>query len=232
MENSDFNSEPLDSPAVMEELDRKRLRLLYRATILVFAPLSYFPLVILLFPEIEETMFLAGLVIAVMIIFTGFVLFAIGSTWSAYIRGIRILQRISPPHPVVTEAYAVARIENTFAFILRSAPYALYFVCFSRSESIPASKINVPKNFWRWDSVLHVGGLRVHNLSGMFSVPTPEQEFLSGEGTLLALPIRGSSYMLYVPEFSRDQLLAAADYASRLTSGEYDIDWNSSSRIA
>ena len=89
---------------------------------------------------------------------------------------------------------------------------------FLGSGSVPASKIDVPKVFWKWSPAVHIEGLRVHDKRGTFSVPTPEGEIRSGEGTLLLVPIRGGSYMVHVPAFSRDQLLAVVEYASHLTS--------------
>jgi hypothetical protein len=224
MENSDFNTVPLGSAASIEELDRKTQRSQYRGAVLLLVWFVYIPIQQLFPREIAEFLLIPGMIICMMASFVGMVFLAIASTWNAYTYGVEVLQRISPPNPVVTEGYVVVKIKNTFIFILRSAPYNLYFASFLHSESIPASEIDVPRNFWNWDSVLHIEGLRVHVRRGIFSIPAPEREILSGKGILLALPIRGRFHMLHVPEFSRDRLLAVAEYASSLPSEEASFD--------
>jgi hypothetical protein len=224
MENSDFNSESLGSVEIMEELEMKKKRLFLRGAVLLFALFFYTPTGILFFRGVAEALFLPGFAIAIMVTFVGLYFLAKSSLWKAYIYGIKILQRLSPPEPTITEAYAVVRIENTFAFILRRGPDGIYFVSFLRPEVTPASKIHVPANFWKWSSALHIEGLRVHDKHGTFSVPTPEGEIVSGEGILLLIPIRGTSYVLHYPNFSRDRLLAVAKYASLLTSTHASVD--------
>jgi hypothetical protein len=233
MENSDFNTVTSDSTTVIDELNHKRTRLQYRGIILVLAPMICFLLIVVgLFREFGDVLFIIGLTGSMTFAFFGIILFALIGIPRAYIRGIGILQRISPQDTIITLDYAVVKIEDTFAFILANAPYGLYFVSFMSSEPTPVPLIDVPKNFFKWSSVIHVEGLRVLKRTGTFSIPTPEREILSGEGVLLVIPIRGNSYMLHMPEFSHDHLHAVAEHASRLASGETasdSPDWNLSS---
>ena len=224
MKPSDFNTESLESIESMDELRRKIEKLQLRGALILSAFVSYLIIVVLLPREIAEVVFGPGLAISIMISFVGLYLLTVSSTLSYYAYGITILRRISPPDPAVTEAYAVTKHGKAFIFVLRSAPYALYFVSFFNSELTPAMEIDIPRTFWKWNSTLHIEGLRVHNRSGRFSIPTPEREIYSGEGILLALPIRGTSYILHVPEFSRDRLLAVTEYVSLLTSHGTLID--------
>ncbi len=131
---------------------------------------------------------------------------------------LAILRRISPPDPVIGEDFVVLLKENVYTFFIKSAPGLLYFVSFKHLDPTPAEDIDVPKLFWRWQSTLHINGLRAHDKYGHFSVPTPEGSFISGEGLLLAVSIYGRSYLLRVPEFSREQLLSVVDYASAMYS--------------
>jgi hypothetical membrane protein len=218
MENSDFDTTPLDATEIIEEMNRKMKKLRNRGMVLLIAPLLCFLALIGLFPGAGDTLFIFGLCAAMVLTFVGIVFLGLSALPRDYIWGVNILGRISPPIPTITEDYAVLKIENTIAFVLRKAPYGLYFVSTAGSESIPATKIDVPMNFLKWSSVLHIEGLRVHHRNGTFSIPTPEREIRSVNGALLVVPIRGDSYMLHVPAFSRNQLLAVAEYASRLVS--------------
>ncbi|MFX1481843.1 MAG: hypothetical protein ACFFCP_01495 [Promethearchaeota archaeon] len=220
MEKLEFDRGFMDSTTAIEELDRKRKRMLYRGIPLFFAfPLSLSLLFIL--PHVVPDVVIGSIVIL------GFILTIVGMSyvafipiWQAYVRVLRVLQQLSPPEPRINEKYGVTKFENTYIFALKSAPYALYFVAFEHTEPAMESKIDVPKTFWKWNSALHIEGLRVHNRQGTFTIPTPEGEYLSGEGNLLLIPLKRSSYMIHVPDFSRDHLLAVAEYASNLASGE------------
>ena len=219
MENSEFGDLSLDSVDSMREYDRKTSRARIRGAILLFTPVLFLPIDVLFIPrEIAEVILFPGLIASFMVSFVGMYFLSLRSGWNAYIYGIKVLQRVSPPEPTVTLEYAVIKREDTFIFILRKAPYGLYFVSFRQSEPSNSTEINVPTMFWKWSSTLHIAGLRVHDSHGRFSIPTPERKMLSGEGILLAVPIRGSAYFLHVPDFSKDPLLAVADYAALLTS--------------
>jgi hypothetical protein len=218
MENSDFDIEPFDATETIEKINRKKKKRRNLGVVLLFAPLLCFVLLIGLFPEAGDILFISGLSATMALAFLGMIFLAFAALPKAYIRGVSILGRLSPLTPIITEDYAVLKIENTIAFALRKAPYGLFFVSTAHSESIPAIKIHVPMNFFKWSSLLHIEGLRVHHQNGTFSIPTPEGEIRSIEGALLLVPIRGGSYMLHVPDFSRKQLLAVAEYASRLAS--------------
>jgi hypothetical protein len=219
MENSEFGDFSLDSVDSMREYDRKTSRARIRGAILLFTPVIFIIIDVLFFPrEIAEFLFFPGLIISMMVSLAGMYFLSLRSGWNAYIYGIKVLQRVSPPEPTVTLEYAVIKREGTFIFILRKAPYALYFVSFKQSEPSNSTEIDVPGIFWKWSSTIHISGLRVHDRHGRFSIPTPERKILSGEGILLAVPIRGSAYFLHVPDFSKNPLLAVADYAALLTS--------------
>ena len=218
METSDFTANSLDDVLSFEELAAKASRYRFRGNALFFSLLLYVPMGLLLFRNTAEFLFLPGLFIAMLPTLVGLYFFGKGTLLAPYVRAIMILQRLSPPSPVITQKYAVTKLDDTFVFVLRAAVSGLYFVSFQSSESVPASKIDVPKSFWKWSSALHIEGLRVHDQRGTFSVPTPEGEIRSGEGILLVVPIRGGSYMVHVPAFSRDQLLAVVEYASHPTS--------------
>jgi hypothetical protein len=218
MENSAFTADSLDDGLSLEELATKVSRYRFCGSALFLSLIIYVPLGILLFRTIAEFLFLPGLFIAVFLTFVGLYFLAKASFLAPYVRGIIILQRLSPPSPVITQKYAVTRLDNTLVFVLRKTSAGLFFVSFLSSDTVPASKIDVPKVFWKWSTAVHIEGLRVHDKRGMFSVPTPEGEIRSGEGILLLVPIRGGAYMVHVPAFSRTQLLAVVEYASHLTS--------------
>lgn len=219
MESSEFGDLSLDSVDSMREYDRKTSRAQIRGAIMLFTPVLFLPIDIFFIPrEIAEVIFFPGLIASFMVTFVGMYFLSLRSGWNAYIYGIKVLQRVSPPEPTITLEYAVIKREDTFIFILRKAPYGLYFVSFKHAEPSNSVEIDVPLNFWKWSSTLHISGLRVHDSHGTFSIPTPEGKIFSGEGILLAVPIRGSAYFLHVPDFSKDPLLAVADYAALLTS--------------
>ena len=218
MEDSDFTTDSLGNDAKIEELSAKMNKYMVRGSVLLFSLFFYILLGVFLLRGPAEVLFLPGFVIAMMLTFVGLYFLAIGDLRRAYLHGITILRRLSPPDPTITERYAVIDIDNTYIFMLRKNPDGLFFVSFSDSEIDLTSKIHVPQVFWKWSSSLHIEGLRVHDRHGKFSVPTPEGEIRSGEGILLVVPIRGESYMLHVPAFSRKQLLAVVEYASLITS--------------
>jgi len=224
MVNMHYDSESFGSITSVDELSNTMKKLQCRGALLLFVFVLFLPLIVLLPREIAEVLLFPGLVATVVISLVGVFLLATSLSRRYYINGIKILQHIAPPDPVITKAYAVTKRENTIIFILRSAPYALYFVSFKESELTPATEIDVPKTFWKWNSALHIEGLRVHNRKGSFSVPIPERGFIRGEGILLVLPIRGQSYIIHVPDFSRNHLLAVAEYADLLTSAGASID--------
>ena len=154
------------------------------------------------------------------IFFGGAVILAMSSMMKRYIRGVKILQRLSPPEPLITEKYSTTKYENVFVFIMRRAPDMLYFVAFDQIYPTSDSKMSSQRNFWKWDSVVHLEGLRVQIKRGDFSVPSPDHNIVSGEGLLLAVPIRNRAYVIHVPEFSRSQLMAVVEYASSSVSGD------------
>jgi hypothetical protein len=218
MGTQDYDDVFLNATTSLSDLEQKRMKLIKTGAPLLFAPALFIIILVLLPREIAEALFVPGLVISMLVALVGAYFGAKSTIWRDYVYSIRILQRLSPPDPTITWDYAVTRYEDTIIFTLRSAPGALYFVSFTTSEQTPAQKIDVPRTFWKWNSVLHVEGLRVHNRKGAFSIPTPDTEILSGAAILLLLPVTGRSYVVRTPEFSRDRLLAVADYASLLTS--------------
>ena len=62
-------------------------------------------------------------------------------------------------------------------------------------------------------------GFRVYNRRGSFTIPTPDGDYLTGEGYVLVIPTRSSSYMIHYPDMSREHLLGVVEYASNLVSG-------------
>ena len=132
-----------------------------------------------------------------------------------YTYSIRILQRISPPEPVITEKYTVTERDGVYVFLTTRSLGTLYYVVLEYSEPAQKQEIDVRKVFWKWSSSLNIEGLRVHDLEGEFTIPTPDGRFITGRGLLLAVPLLGESYIMHVPEFSREQLLAVVDYASQ-----------------
>jgi hypothetical protein len=174
-----------------------------------------------LFPgQIPDAVFLTIFVIAIGVSFVSMGVLAFASTRKSYVRTLKKLVPLSPPEPTVTEDYGVMQIGKVYVFVWRKAPYAIYFVAFNHTEPTTDTKIDVPKTFWKWDSSLHIEGLRVHNRKGRFTIPTPEGGYLSGEGYLLLLPTKGSSYMIRYPDMSRGHLLAIVEYLENLVSGE------------
>ena len=218
MENSDFATDSFDDDLSLEDLISKVSSYRLRGGVLLFSLFFYIILGIFLLRGPAEVLFLPGFVIAMLLTFAGLYFLTKASSLVPYVRGTKILQRFSPPNPVITQKYAVTKVDNVFVFILQKVMGGLFFVSFQNSDSVPASEIDVPHAFWKWSSVLDIEGLRVHNRHGKFSVPTPEEEIRSGEGILLLVPTRGGSYVLHVPEVSRNQLLAVVKYASDSTS--------------
>lgn len=184
---------------------------------LLFSMVLILPIMLILPRQLAESIFIAGLVLVGILSISGSILLAIGSTWKDYIYGIRILQRVGPPEPIITASFAAVKIGNTYVFVRQRAPGLLCFVSFKYLDEQAANKVRLPRVFWKWSSHVQIEGLKAHDASGQFSVPTPEGIIVSGTGYLLAVPILGSSYFLHVPKFSSQQLLAVADYASLLT---------------
>jgi hypothetical protein len=217
--DSDYGPRSPPSIVSVEELDERVRRSLPRNVVLLFAPVLFLLAVLLLSGRMPAPLFIPGLIVSIVLSILGMVPLVKMSVFRLYVYSIRILQRISPPDVVVTEEYAVTRWEDTYVFTLREVPGGLYFVAFGNSGLIPATEIKVQKNFWKWSKALHVGELRVHIRTGEFSIPTPEGDLIRGEGVLLLLPVRGDAYVVHVPEFSRDRLIAVAEQAALLAAG-------------
>lgn len=180
----------------------------------------FLPVMLVLPRQIAESIFITGLLLVGILSISGAILLAIGSIWKEYIYAIGILQRVGPPEPTITARFAAVKIGNTYVFVRQRAPGLLCFVSFKYLDEQAAYKVKLPRVFWKWSSSVKIEGLRAHDASGQFSIPTPEGTIVTGNGYLLAVPILGSSYFLHVPEFSRQQLLAVADYASLLADSE------------
>lgn len=215
---SDFYDSSPDTVDSVDEIKKKMYGLRNRGIPLLSAIVLFLPLMIILPQEIAETIFLPGLVLSVVIFMVGAILLTQSSIWKTYLYSINILIRLSPPDPVITEVYAVTKQEESYIFVLRSAPEAMYYMIFDQSGIEYVEDIDVPKTFWKWNSALHIEGIKAHNRNGSFSIPTPEGAVIRGAGILLAVPITGRAYMLHVPDFSREQLLTIADFASTLIS--------------
>jgi hypothetical protein len=185
---------------------------------LLFSMVLFLPLMLILPRQLAESIFLAGLVLTGILFVSGAVLLGIGSNWKNYIYAVRVLQRVGPPEPTITARFASAKIGNTYVFVQQRAPGLLCFVSFKYLDEEAAFKIKLPRVFWKWSSSIKIEGLKAHDVSGRFSIPTPERSIITGDGYLLAVPILGSSYFIHVPDFSSQQLLAVADYASTVTS--------------
>jgi hypothetical protein len=218
-----YYNEFLEDSISIDELKRKLRKLQIRGVCL-FSMIGLWIPIMMLPSNMFDAFFVPGFVVAFIIAIPGMVLLGKSSILKSYIYGITVLQRVSPPNPIITETYTVLEYENTTVFVLRSAPYGLYFVAFKDSAVIPAEEIEVPKTFWKWDPILYIEGFRVHNRDGRFSIPSPDGNILSGEGILLLIPLRGQSYMVHYPDFSKEHLIAVAEYAAHLASGETSID--------
>jgi hypothetical protein len=216
----DYYDTSPDTVESVDELKKKMYRLRNRGIPLLSAIVLFLPLMIILPREMAEAIFLPGLVLSVVIFIVGAFVLTQSSIWKTYLYSINILLRLSPPDPVITEVYAVLKQKESYIFVLRSAPEAMYYMVFNQSGLSYVEDIDVPKTFWKWNSALHIEGIKAHNRKGPFSIPTPEGKIIRGEGILLAVPTTGRAYMLHVPDFSRDQLLTIADFASVLISGE------------
>jgi hypothetical protein len=224
MDDSGVTTDSSNTDTVLDEINATMSRYRLLGSVLLFSLFFYILLGVFLLRGPAEVLFLPGFVIASMLTFVGLFFLALADLRRAYLRDIKVLQRLSPPNPTITERYAVIELDNTYIFTLRKNPDGLFFVSFSNSEISLTSKIHVPQTFWKWSSALHIEGLRVHDRHGTFSVPTPEGEIRSGEGILLLIPLRGTSYVLHVPEFSRKQLLAVVEYASLITSHKDSLE--------
>lgn len=219
MENLEFGNEPIDSNAAIEEIDRSWKRRFVMAIPLFFSlPLS--GLFLLIFQhQFPDAVFLFIFALGIFATCVGMGFLATSSTVKSYVRTLRTLLRLSPPEPRVVADYAVMLFDKVYVFVWRKAPFALYFVAFEHSETTTDAKIDVPKTFWKWDSALHIEGFRVHNRKGTFTIPTPDGDFVTGEGYVLVLPTRPGSYMIHYPDMSREHLLGVVEYASNLASG-------------
>lgn len=214
----DYYDASPDTIESVNALKKKMIRLRKKGITLLSAIVLFLPLMIIPPREIAEAIFIPGLVLSVVIFIVGAIVLTQSSIWENYLYGINILLRLSPPDPVITEVYAVSKQDETYIFVLRSAPEAIYYVVFNQSGIENVENIDVPKTIWKWNSVLHIEGIKVHNRKGSFSIPTPEGEIIRGDGILLAVVTTGRAYMLHVPDFSRDQLLTISEFASNLLS--------------
>jgi len=199
----------------MERMRNRSLPLLFA---LLFAPMLVFLTPFLVPTVASDITFISTIIITCLISLVGVYLLAKSSILGNFLYGIRILRRVGFAEPVITEQYAVTKRNATFLFVLRSTSL-LYFVSFSQTETFPSRVIDVPKAFWKWNPTVSIAGLKLHRREGLFSIPTLERRYISGEGILYASPFLGAAYMLHVPEFSREQILAVAEYASQQVSG-------------
>jgi hypothetical protein len=207
-----------DDIVTEDELRNQMERMRNRSIPLVFAPMLI-PFTPFLVPSVaSDITFISTMVITCLISLVGIHRLMKSSILGSFLYGIRILRRVGFPEPVITEQYAATKRGATFLFILRSASL-LYFVSFSQTETSPSRVIDVPKTFWKWNPTMNVSGLKLHKREGLFSIPTLERQYISGEGILYASPFLGAAYMLHVPDFSRGQLLAVAEYVSQQVSG-------------
>lgn len=184
---------------------------------LMFSMFLVLPIVLVLPRQLAESIFPVGLVMMGLLFISGAILLGIGSIWKNYIYAVRIIKRLEPPEPLITARFAAVKIGNTYVFVQQRSPGLLCFVSFKYLDEQAAYKIKLPRVFWKWSSIVKIEGLKAHDVSGQFSIPTPEGSIVTGNGYLLAVPILGSSYFMHVPEFSRQQLQAVADYAAMFT---------------
>ena len=215
-EGTEFSEEPMNSTAIVEEMNRK-VNMTFLKMIPPFFSIPIVMSLLLVFPgQIPDVVFLTLLFVAFGITFVSLILGALAGGQKSYVRALRKLVPLSPPEPKVTDKFAVMLIENVYVFVLKKAPYALYFVAFKQTEPTPDSKIDVPTLFWKWSNVQNIEGFRIHQREGTFTIPTPDGDYITGDGYLLVLPIRKGSYMVHYPDMSRGHLLAIVEHASNL----------------
>lgn len=236
MLNAENDAQPPDQVVSIDDIKQIQKKSTLKGIPLLFSFVFYLLLILLLDGLFPETLFLPGLVVAVGLTIVGLAVVAFSSNWNSYIRGIRRLQETEPPEVVVTKDYAVAKHMNTYIFVPKSAPMAIYFVALEGTNLSPATKVHVPRNFWKWDSsVEHIKGHRIHKRTGVFSIPTPERRIVSGEGVLYVLPfIRMSPRMVgtfdneprMVPVggITKDFILSIAETVSKLISDNVSGD--------
>ena len=220
MENSESSFEPHDSNEAINEIDRNWKRRFVKAIPLFFGLPLAGTFLLIFQHQFPDVVFLFIFALGTFATCVGMGFLATSSTVKSYVRTLRTLQGLSPPEPRVTKDYAVVSFENVYVFVWRKSPFALYFVAFEHTEPTTASKLDVPTTFWKWDSSLHIEGFRVHNRKGTFTIPTPDGDYLTGEGYVLVIPTRPASYMVHYPDFSRAHLLGVVQYASNMVSGE------------
>ncbi len=206
-----------DGIVTEDELRNQMQRKRNRSIPLVFALVLVFITPFLVPPVASDITFISTIVVAYPIFMVGVYRLAKSSILKNFLFGIKILRRVGLPEPVITEQYAATKRGATHLFVLQNTS-CLYFVTFTQTEMALTGKIDVPKTFWKWNPTVSIAGLKLHKREGLFSIPTLERQCISGEGILYASPYLGTAYMLHVPEFSREQLLAVAEYVSQQVS--------------
>ncbi len=187
-------------------------------------------------PQILGPVFIPGLYVSLIITMVGIGMFAMGSLWRTYYRHIKIMQANIQSPITVTKKYAVTKHGNTYIFTDLRGSYGLNFVALKQGSIGPADEIHIPRNIWKSSTGAHFEGLRVANVEGTFSIPTPEGNIISGDGILLVVSTYHPSYariglaavLARRTRITRENLLKVAEYADRYVSQRPDDGLNSS----
>lgn len=227
MLNAENGGQPLDQVMTIDGPKGKRRKYLIWGTLAVAVFVLY--LLLILGGAAPESLLIPVLAVAGATMVVGMRVYIWDSNWTSYITGIGSLKEIEPPEVVVTKDYAVTKHMNTYVFVIKRAPLAIYFIAFEGANLSPATKVDVPRNFLGWDTSIElIKGYRVHKRTGVFSIPTPELGIVSGEGVLYALPFLRMSPMVSpkslgsgmrpVSGMTREIILAVAELASKSAS--------------
>ncbi|MHA2086551.1 MAG: hypothetical protein ACXABD_22650 [Candidatus Thorarchaeota archaeon] len=191
-----------------------------RGLVLLFTPILVFIIPFLVPTELTDQAFIVTLVSTVFLAIVGIILavyFGVGTT--VLLKGFDILTRVDS-QPILTKRYAIAKINDAY-LLTHGLSGHLYVVAFRGTpQFVSGYKVKLPRAFFRWESRIDIAGAKWFRREGIFSIPVSLEECVSGEAVLYGVPYQPSRYNWNVPEFSREQLLAAVEHitadASRL----------------
>ena len=139
------------------------------------------------------------------------VLIGLGTGTSMLINGFEILERVSPSNPVIIKRYAVTKVKDVYLLAHGLSGYIIA-VMFRGSPQVGlTSKIKLPRAFYRWGKKVNTDRVEVFRREGVFSIPSPNGEYLEGDAVLYGVAYVPSKYRWPVPEFSKEDLMSIVE---------------------
>jgi len=137
-----------------------------------------------------------------------FVLIGLGTGTYNLINGFEILERVSPPNPVIIGRYAVTKVEDVYLLAQGMNGHIIAVAFRGSPRTVLKEKVKLPRAFYRWEKKVNTDRVEMFRREGTFSIPSPSGEFLEGDAVLYGAPYVPSRYSWAVPEFSKEDLIS------------------------